>query len=515
MHRAFVVAALALAACKGVPVTSPAKLEALTGQPGSFLQGPPVALGASVVLNREDFVYDARLSPDAKRAAVSRLGMKDFHLALHATADGHRLSDTAVNPLEFDVEMVEFSPDGATVATVSRDGALRLYAADSGALISAWLTEEPLVSVAWAPDGSKLVLGGARGLVTLVSYPQLTHLAEARPHSDEVRGVAFTPAGELLTTGWDKKLLAWSVAVSASPAREVRTHITRKNGIVSFRAVVGGKASATLALDARSPMVTVKASLAQAIGLDPLLLTETAQVPTAFGPQVVKVARKQRLAVKNLQLEDVDLAVCDVCAPPETQGVLGGPALEQLSFAFDESSQEIVFTPSATALHVSLGSPVTLQLARAFTLPAPVNDLSLDAAGRVVGLALSETKAERNKAVYDREKRGEVEPEREWDCGARVDVQTGRVLSKVHGHRGVVATAAISPDGQTLATGGWDKRVVVHGASELVDASFGWAVRRVRFSRDGRWLITAAWTPQNPLNDHQSNPAAVVTEVVY
>jgi hypothetical protein len=48
-----------------------------------------------------------------------------------------------------------------------------------------------------------------------------------------------------------------------------------------------------------------------------------------------------------------------------------------------------------------------------------------------------------------------------------------------------------------------------------VDDGYGWAVRRVRFSKDGRWLVVAAWTPQNPLGDHSSNPSAVVYEVRY
>ena len=37
----------------------------------------------------------------------------------------------------------------------------------------------------------------------------------------------------------------------------------------------------------------------------------------------------------------------------------------------------------------------------------------------------------------------------------------------------------------------------------------------MRFSRDGALVTVAAWTPQNPLNDHQSDPSAVVYEAVY
>jgi WD40 repeat protein len=512
-HTLWGCALLVLSACKTVPVTPRSVLSALT--PDRHLAGVPIALTPAATLNSEDFVYDARLSPDGTRAAVSRLGMKSFHVAIHDARTGKSLSDTAINPLEFDVDALEFSPDGKTVATVSRDGALRLYDASTGALSSQWLTEEPLVTLAWRADGALLALGSAKGLVTLVSYPQLEHVAELRAHTDEVRALAFTPAGELISGSWDQRMVAFSVVDALTPPREVRTHFVRKNALASFRAVIDRAASATLVLDTRSPVVVIKSALAQAVGLDALLLTDTVQIPTAFGTQVAKLAKNRQLGVKNLTFTGVDLAICDACVPPDAQGVLGGPLLSKLSIAFDETNAEMVFGVNDGAAGIALTTPRTLQPVRSFALPAPVNDFALDASGTIAGVALSETKAERTKAVYDREKKGEVEPEREWDCAARVELATGKILQTKHGHRGVVATAAVSPDGQTLASGGWDKRIILHGAPASVDTASGWAVRRVRFSRDGRWLITAAWTPQNPLGNHQSDPSARVFEVIY
>ncbi len=516
MSRLFLAALLAFTGCKTFPQTPARVLTALAGSRDGYLAGTPIALGAPLVLNREDFVYDAKLSPDSSLAAVSRLGMKSFHLSLHElTTPPKSRADVAINPLEFDVDAVEFSPDGLSVATVSRDGALRLYASADGALTAAWLTEEPLVSVAWHPSGTMLAVGSARGLVTLLSVPQMEHVAEVRPHADEVRALAFTPLGELVTGSWDKKVLVFSVVPALLPPREVRTHVTKKNGLVLFRAVLDRAASATVALDARLPMLVVKGALAQAAGIDVLALTDTVQVPTAFGNQLVKVARGRRLSVKNLTLDQVDVAVCDACVPAEAQAALGGPMLLQLATAFDDSTAELVLTVNETATRLSLSDPKSLRLDRTFTFPAAVNDLSLDASGAIAGVAFSETKSERTKAVYDREKKHEVEPEREWDCGARVELATGKVLDKQHGHHGVVASVGLSPDGKTLATGGWDKQVILHGETAIVEDDFGWAIRRVRFSRDGRRLIVAAWTPQNPLNTHQSDPSAVVYEVLY
>ena len=512
----FLLLLLALiAGCRTIPRTPEATLTALATSKEGYLTGTPIALGERLVLNREDFVYDAKLSPDSKLAAISRLGPKSFHLALHELAPQKLRADTVINALEFDIDALEFSPDGARIATVSRDGALRIYSAKTGALEAALLTEEPLVSVGWDATGELLALGSARGLVTLVSVAQLQHVAELRAHTDEVRAVAFTPGGELVTGSWDKHLLVFNVSNTAVAPREVRTHVTKKNGLVLFRAVIDRAASATVALDTRVPMIVVKGALAQAAGIDVLGLKDTVQIATAFGNQLAKVAKGRVLSIKNLTFEQVDVAVCDACVPADAQAVLGGPVLQQLTTAFDDSSKEIVFTVNEGATGVSVSSPKSLTLARTFTFPAAVNDVSLDAQGKVAGVAFSETKSERTKAVYDREKKHVIEPQREWDCGARVELASGQVIEKKSGHLGVVASAGISPDGKTLATGGWDKKVILHGEPREVDDDYGWAIRRVRFSRDGRRLIVAAWTPQNPLSSHQSDPAAVVYEVVY
>ncbi len=497
MRRWWLAGLLSLAACKTLPVTPPSTLRALEN--GGHLRGVPLALGEARVLNREDFVFDAKLNADGSRVAVSRLGGKGFHLSLFA---GARVADPLLNGVEFDVEAVEFSPDGARVAAASRDGSVRIFEAATGQPLASWLTDEPLVSLAWSPDGAHLALGSARGLVTVIAASPPRFVTELRAHADEVRALAFTPDGTLVTASWDRTVQRFVLRESTST--DVRAHFEKKQGFVTFRVVLDQTMAATVALDARAPMVLVRTSLAQALGVDVTALTETTTVTSAWGQQLVKVSRGHMLSVKNLELPEVDFGVCDACVPSDAQLVLGGPVLQRLALVFDDAAQEVVVAGASKGLGLERRSSVTL--------PAPVNDLSLDAKGELAAVALSETKAQRNPDVYQREKRNEPEPEREWDCAARLELSTGKLLDVVRGHRGVVSTVALSPDGQTVVTGGWDRRVVLHGVTE---ARFGWSIRRVRFSRDGRWLVVGAWTVLNALGDHQSDPAAVVYEVIY
>jgi hypothetical protein len=285
MRHLALAALVAASACRTLPRTPPHVLAALEVSPGAHLVGRPAALGEPLVLNREDFVYDAKPSPDGRFVALSRLGLKAFHLTLHdvRAAAPARIADVSLNPIEFDVEAVEFSPDGAAVATASRDGALRVFSVKDGTPLAAWLTEEPLTALAWSRDGTLLALGSARGLVTLVAWPTLAHLAEVRAHADEVRGLAFTPEGELVSAGWDRVLRVFAVSEVAAPVSAARTRFTKKNGNVLFRAVVDRAASALLALDARAPAVVLRPALAQAVGIDVLALTESVTVPGPLG----------------------------------------------------------------------------------------------------------------------------------------------------------------------------------------------------------------------------------------
>lgn len=515
--RRFLVVALALgAACRTLPKTPLEALSALEAKPGSHLTGTIAALGPPTVLNREDFVWDSRFSPDGTAVAFSRLGMKSFHLTVVGLDEpGKPRADVAVNPLEFNVEALDWSPDGALVATVSRDRSVRLYDAKSGALKGAWLTDEALTAVAFHPGAPLLAVASTKGLLTVLTWPELAFVAEVRAHTDEVTGLAWASSGELFSSSWDRSVSVWATTEAPPQAQQSRARYEKKSGVLVFRAVVDGKASASFVVDARLPVVAIRSALAQTVGIDPLSLTDTLSITTPMGAQLARVAKGKSLTFKGLTVRNVDIAICDACVPQDAQAAVGQAFLDRVAVATDEATQEFVFTPLPGAADVVATSTRTVSRARRFSFEASVNDVSVDAAGQVLALALSEQKGERTREVYEREKRKEVEPERAWDCAARVDAKTGQVLACLKGHRGVVSTAGISPDGKTVVSGGWDKTLVLHHPTAPQVERFGWVVRRARFSRDGRRVTVAAWTPQNPLNDHQSDPAAVVYEALY
>lgn len=507
-----------LAGCRALPVV-PAALVADAQAKGGFVTGTPVGLHPALTLNREDFVYDARPSPDGSRVALARLDVHSYFLSVHDLAKGAgktRAVDVEVVPLEFDVEALDFTPDGAHVVTASRDGVVRLFQAQDGALLKAWLVEEPLASLAISPDGAWVVVGSSKGLLTALALPGLDYLAEVRAHADEVRGLAVGPDGTVFAGSWDRSLTRWRLDLQPG-GQALRTRFEKKNGLVIFRAAFDGKALGAVSVDQRVPGIVINATLASTLGLTPQTLPDGPTVQTALGSQVTKRSAGHALSLKGLRWAGVELLVCDACVPKDALAVLGQPFLERLDLALDEATGEVVLTPRAGAGLDAPGASLSFSAAGRFPLAGAVNDLAVDRAGRVLGVALSETKAQRTREIYEKEKRGEAEPERPWDVAARVDASTGRVLEVKRGHHGVVASVAVSPDGRWLASAGWDRTVRLHGPTPWVETlgKPGYPPRRVRFTRDGRRLVLAAWTPINPLNDRQSDVAAAVYDVAW
>jgi WD40 repeat protein len=513
------LASVALAGCRHTPTFTPGLVNRLKETPNSYLSGEVEDIHDFQLMNNRDFVYSIAVSPDSDRVAFSHLGMKTFQLGLW-TLEGQpkQVADPDVNIHEFDVEALDFSPDGKTVVTASRDGSLRFYAAATGAPLGAYLAEEPLVAVAFHSSGNYVVAGSARGLVTVISFPSLEFAFEQRVHEGEVRAIASTAEGMVYTGGWDKSIVAFDASEAPIPTDSARLHFERRGGYSVVRGNLDGRVAVSFALDERAPYAVITTDAAKIAGIDVPFLKDNATVATPLGNTLVRLAKGRKLRFKALELDDVDVAICDACVPGGAQGVLGAAVTDRLNVAFDQVSEEAVLTAKNPTAPAATRMTLTLKPRKRMTFDWYVNDFSMDRVGRYLGVAFSEMKAERTRAIYEREKKGIPEPMREGDCGAIVDSHTGLIIRKWNRHEGVVSTAGISPDGQTLATGGWDKRLFVNTALErepVAKREYGWSLRRIRFSQDGRFLLVAAWTPQNPLGDQQSNPSAVVYEVSY
>jgi hypothetical protein len=512
---------LMLAACRhAAPVLDTALSARLDASPASYLAGDVVGLRDEAVLERRDFVWTLEFSPDRAHVAFTHLAGRDYGLALwRLGAAPARVRDASLNVSEFDVEALAFSADGALLASAGWDGVVRLFDAATGAPRASLRTEEPLTAVAFHPSGGSLVVGSARGLVTVLRVADLDFSFEVRPHADRVSALAFAPDGTLYSGGWDRRIRVFDTREEPVRHDGARVHFERRGGHAVVQGLVNGTAPVVFALDARMPAIVLGTVAARDAGIDTAFLQETVSIPTALGSTLARLAHGQRLRFKGLTLEGVDVAVCDACLPTDAAGVLGAPFAGRVDVAFDEATAEAVLTLRGPVPDAPAGEHVLVLAPRAtFSFDAHVNDVTVDAAGRRLGVAFSAEKAERTRAVYEREKKGLVEPPSDQNAAAVVDAGSGQVLRKYLAHLGVVASAGISPDGRALVSGGWDKRLLLWREGEaapVAERRFGWSVRRVRFGPDGRLVGVAAWTPQKMTGDQQSAPSAALFSVLY
>ncbi|MCP4502365.1 MAG: hypothetical protein GY822_20610 [Deltaproteobacteria bacterium] len=183
-----------------------------------------------------------------------------------------------------------------------------------------------------------------------------------------------------------------------------------------------------------------------------------------------------------------------------------------------EKSAEVPAKPSVVAPAEFLKTTVILVEKKRITAPGFVTDLNLNASRRTAILTYSHGKAARNPDIYEAEKNNTLPPPNATSAAVLVDTKDLSFGKRFVGHRGFTVTGALSPDGKTLATGGWDKHTMVYDVESgklIHDEEMAWLVRRIRFSPDGRSLAVATWTPANPFDDTTSEPALLLYPVIY
>jgi len=110
-----------------------------------------------------------------------------------------------------DITDVAFSPDGATLASWSRDNKVILWDVKSGEILHTLTGHTDSVrSVAFSPDGSTLASGSDDGTIILWDAKSGEKLHTLIKHTRIVECVAFSPDGTTLASGsWDTTIILW------------------------------------------------------------------------------------------------------------------------------------------------------------------------------------------------------------------------------------------------------------------------------------------------------------------
>ena len=450
-----------------------------------------VFLGHAIELvGHEAEVYDVTYSPDGARIATVS---KDGTGVVRDSATGTMVA--ALQGHQGPIFEVRFSPDGARVLTASADGTVRIWDADTGRPLAEMIHGAEVRAIAWSPVGDRVLSGDDGGSARIADARDGRVLAALDGHRKAILAVAYAPDGAFVVTGSaDGAAIVWDARTGAA-AQTLSGH---QDAVLALAYAPDGAAVATGSADGTGALWDPRtgARIATLRGhnggvTDVVFAPDGQQIATGGRDGLVKIWSRGGAELATLRGHLASVA-----------RVRYSPDGRHIATASDDHWAMVWDARTARHLYTLHGHDNYVYAVEWSPRGGSLATASYDRTARIWGLAPDSVVSRREGHT------GEVRTVHLAPDGRRIasggrdgavkiwSPMSGDLLATLGGHSDVVWTLVFSPDGRHIATASLDGTAEIWdvGASRLVAELRGHTghVVDVAYAPDGSQLATAS-----------------------
>jgi WD40 repeat protein/energy-coupling factor transporter ATP-binding protein EcfA2 len=413
----------------------------------------------------KDFVTSVNFSPDGKTlVSVSR----DNTIKLWNVETGEEIRTLKGHD---GVQSVNFSPDGKTLVSGSWDNTIKLWNVETGEEIRTLKGHDNSVnSVNFSPDGKTLVSGSGDKTIKLWNVETGEEIRTLKGHDNSVNSVNFSPDGKTLVSGsGDKTIKLWNVETG----QEIRTLNGHDNSVISVNFSPDGKTLVSGSGDKTIKLWNVKTGqeIRTLKGHDNSVISvnfspDGKTLVSGSGDKTIKLWNVET-GKEILTLKGHDNAVWSVNFSPDGKTLVSG-SLDKTIKLWNVETGKLWNGSTGQEIRTLKGHD------------SYVNSVNFSPDGKTL------VSGSEDKTI----KLWDVETGKLWN------VETGKEIRTLKGHDSYVYSVNFSPDGKTLVSGSRDKTIklwdVETGQEIRTLKGHDGSVKSVNFSPDGKTLVSGS-----------------------